>query len=95
MMRSLKDAQQSVLGRTPLRYQFEVIPHAVEGIPDGVEAVSLVWEKGSKLCFTDPAPVDPATRTATFKEVMRQSLSPNPRLQFQIHLSHRYATTPL
>jgi hypothetical protein len=29
MMRSLKDAQQSVLGRTPLRYQFEVIPHAV------------------------------------------------------------------
>ncbi|KAI8466383.1 MAG: hypothetical protein J3K34DRAFT_63585 [Monoraphidium minutum] len=72
-MLRLRNFQQQALGRTPLRYQFEVVPHGVDGVPAGVEAVSIVWEKGSKICYTCPAPVDPATRAARFHEVMRQT----------------------
>jgi hypothetical protein len=61
-----------MLGRASLKLDYELIPHAVEGVPEGVEAVSVVWVKGARLCVTEPAPVNPYTRTATFREVMRQ-----------------------
>lgn len=73
MMRTVKDMQQAVLGRTAHRYTFEVVPEAVDGLPDGIYAVSVMWEKGSKVCYTDPAPVDPVRRRATFHEVMKQN----------------------
>lgn len=62
----------ALLGRRPLRYHFTVVPRAVEGVPDGVGAVSVVWERGSKVAFTEPAAVDARTHSAAFREAMRQ-----------------------
>lgn len=43
------------------------------GLPPGSGMVSVVWEKGSKLSYTDPAPVDEGDNSsARFSQVMRQ-----------------------
>jgi hypothetical protein len=62
----------AIMGHTALRYQIEVVPLYVEGVPGDAAAVAVVWEKGGKLCLTEPAAVDPASRTAAFHEIMRQ-----------------------
>jgi hypothetical protein len=41
-------------------------------LPSGVTVVSLLWEKGSKVSYTDPADVSPQDHTAAFAQVMRQ-----------------------
>jgi hypothetical protein len=40
-------------------------------VPDGVTAVAVHWEKGSKVSYTEPAHVDP-DGTAVFAQVMRR-----------------------
>jgi len=62
----------AMLGREALRYNVEVVPHWVEGMPSNVNAVCVVWEKGQKLCLTEPSTVDRQTRVAAFREIMRQ-----------------------
>jgi hypothetical protein len=40
--RSFKDLQNKALGRHPLRYQFEVVPHAA-GVGRAISNVSVPW----------------------------------------------------
>eukprot|EP00775_Hariotina_reticulata_P009941 gene9941-10096_t len=70
--RAAEDFQQKLLGRQPLRFTFEVIPQSVDGLPSSAETVSVVWEKGAKLSYTDPSPVN-ADGQAHFSQVMRQT----------------------
>jgi hypothetical protein len=44
---------------------------AADGLPPSVEAVSVVWEKGAKLSYTDPCAVD-SHGQARFSQIMRQ-----------------------
>jgi len=44
---------------------------AADGLPSSAEAVSVVWEKGAKLSYTDPSAVD-AHGQARFSQIMRQ-----------------------
>lgn len=53
------------------RYHFELVPTRVDGVPPGVDAVAVLWERGAHMCVTEPAAVDPRTRSAAFHEVMR------------------------
>eukprot|EP00879_Flechtneria_rotunda_P027984 GHRR01030054.1.p1 GENE.GHRR01030054.1~~GHRR01030054.1.p1 ORF type:complete len:449 (+),score=157.73 GHRR01030054.1:148-1494(+) len=63
--------QETVFGRSALRYNFEVIPIAVDGLPSGVEQVSAVLEKGDKVSYTDPSDVNQVERSASFSSIMR------------------------
>ena len=42
------------------------------GLPAATAAISVLMERGSKICCTDPAPVDKISRTAKFRYAMKQ-----------------------
>ncbi|GBF97965.1 hypothetical protein Rsub_10638 [Raphidocelis subcapitata] len=60
-------------GARGTRYYFELLPHAVEGVPEGVRQVSVVMERGAKLAYTEPARVDAATGRAMLHVIIRRS----------------------
>lgn len=63
------------MGQRGVRYQFEVLPQAVEGLPPGVGAACIVWERGSRLTITRAAPVDECG-SVVFSEIIRQVRGP-------------------
>ncbi|KAK9843626.1 hypothetical protein WJX81_000003 [Elliptochloris bilobata] len=50
-------ATMSGAGRQPHRFQLELMPLAVGGLPLSVDQVSILWQRGAKLQFSDPSPV--------------------------------------
>lgn len=70
--RKLVDIAQKARGRTPLKYELEVIPFFAGELPSGLEKVSFAWERGSKLFTTDAQPVNPHTRAVFWKQYLRQ-----------------------
>ncbi|WIA11052.1 hypothetical protein OEZ85_011204 [Tetradesmus obliquus] len=71
--RKLVDIAQKARGRTPLKYELEVIPFFAGELPSGLEKVSFAWERGSKLFTTDAQPVNPHTRAVFWKQYLRQT----------------------
>jgi hypothetical protein len=66
------DIAQKARGRTPLKYELEVIPFFAGELPSGLEKVSFAWERGSKLFTTYSQPVNPHTRAVFWKQYLRQ-----------------------
>eukprot|EP00775_Hariotina_reticulata_P009982 gene9982-10137_t len=71
--RKLVDIAQKARGRTPLKYELEVIPFFAGELPSGLEKISFVWERGAKMFVTDPEAVNPHTRAAFWKQYLRQT----------------------
>uniref|UniRef100_A0A383V6X7 C2 NT-type domain-containing protein n=1 Tax=Tetradesmus obliquus TaxID=3088 RepID=A0A383V6X7_TETOB len=71
--RKLVEISQKARGRTPLKYELEVIPFFAGELPSGLEKVSFAWERGSKLFTTDAQPVNPHTRAVFWKQYLRQT----------------------
>lgn len=68
----LVDIAQKARGRTPFKYELEVIPFFAGELPSGLEKVSFAWERGSKLFMTDAEAVNPHTRAVFWKQYLRQ-----------------------
>jgi hypothetical protein len=86
--RKLVDIAQKARGRTPLKYELEVIPFFAGELPSGLEKVSFAWERGSKLFATDAQPVNPHTRAVFWKQYLRQVSRRTAAAHVQLSVSH-------
>lgn len=62
--------KQKVLGKQALTFEFDIVPCSVADIPAQVAMVSCVWQRGSKLQYTNAAPVD-TERKAYWNQVLK------------------------
>ncbi|KIZ07466.1 hypothetical protein MNEG_0476 [Monoraphidium neglectum] len=73
--RKLVDMAQKARGRTPLKYEVTIIPFFCGELPSGLDRLSFVWERGSKVFATEPEPVNPHTKACFWQQYLRQTIT--------------------
>lgn len=70
--KGLIDIANKARGRTPVRYEFEVIPFFAGELPSGIDRCMFCWERGTKTYVTDAETVNPTTHAVFWKQYLKQ-----------------------
>ncbi|KAI8476827.1 MAG: hypothetical protein J3K34DRAFT_516111 [Monoraphidium minutum] len=73
--RKLVDMANKARGRNPLKYEITIIPFFCGELPSGLDRLSFVWERGSKVFATEAEPVNPHTRACFWQQYLRQTVT--------------------